>query len=146
MNGSDDRKRRKLIKVGVHRGGGSARVYAWEVLVLDIAYDEAMKFLNRDQYQHVAEQVKELARLDDPTHSDTLSIDSIEQFHELRDKGGILGKINVRVFFHVDKRRSAIIVLGAINKQNDGQTRNADKIRMRRRLRKYLNGEFDGVQ
>jgi phage-related protein len=51
--------------------------------------------------------------------------------------------MNVRVFFFVHKPRSAIVVLGAIKKQNDGPTPKGDKIRMARRMRMYLNGDFD---
>lgn len=132
------------VKVGVRRGRGPAPGYRWDVLILDIAYAEARKFLNDDQYQHVAMQVKELAREVDPTHSATASIDAVEDFHELRDKGGILGGLNVRVFFFLDKARHALVVLGAIKKPNDGPTPKPDKIRMARRKRRYLNGDFNG--
>jgi hypothetical protein len=92
----------------------------------------------------MAMQVKELARENDPTHPLTASVDAIDDFHELRDKGGILGGVNVRVFFFLDKAQSALVVLGAIKKQNDGPTPVGDRRRMARRKRKYLNGEFEG--
>ena len=133
---------RKHLKVGVQRGSGPPPGYRWTVWIADIAHREARKFLNTDQYQHIAMQVKELAREDDPTHSETASVDAIEDFHELRDKGGILGGMNVRVFFYLDKPNKAFVILGAIKKQNDGPTPKPDKIRMARRLRKYRNGEF----
>jgi hypothetical protein len=133
----------KKVKVGVQRGGGPHPGYRWSVLILDDAFKEAMDFLSDDQYQHLAMQFKELATERDPTHSPTASIDAIEDFHELRDKGGILGNLNVRVFFYLDKAERAIVVLGAIKKQNDGPTRIGDKVRMRRRLRRYRSGELD---
>jgi hypothetical protein len=34
------------------------------------------------------------------------------------------------------------VVLGTVVKKNDGPTRTGDKVRMRRRLRRYLNGEY----
>jgi hypothetical protein len=126
----------------VQRGGGPPPGYKWTVWIADVAHREARKFLNADQYQHIAMQIKELARADDPTHSETASVDAIEDFHELRDKGGILGGMNVRVFFYLDKPKKALVILGAIKKQNDGPTPKPDKIRMARRLRKYRNGEF----
>jgi hypothetical protein len=132
------------IKIGVQQGGGPRPGYRWAVHILDMAYDEARDFLNEDQYQHVAMQVKDLARDQDPTHSMTQSIDAIEDYHELRDKGGILGNLNVRVFFYLDRAKSALVILGATKKQNDGPTPPGDKIRMSRRLRKYLRGEFEG--
>jgi hypothetical protein len=132
------------LKVGVQKGGGPPPGYFWTVLVADVAYAEATKFLNQDQYLHMAMQVKELARESDPTHSQTASVDAVEDFFELRDKGGILGGMNVRVFFLLDKANGALVVLGAIKKQNDGPTPKADKMRMARRRRKYLNGDYDG--
>lgn len=73
----------------------------------------------------------------------TASVRAIEDFHELRDKGGILGGMNVRVFFYLDKDHDAIVILGAIKKQNDGPTPVGDKKRMARRKRLYLGGGFD---
>ena len=127
------------------RGEGPPPGYLWTVLILDLAFDVAMKLLNEAQYKHVALQIKQLAKEADPTHSQTASVEQIEDFFELKDKGGILGKINLRVFFHVDKDTSSLVVLGAIKKQNEGPTPQGDKIRMRRRKRKYVNGEFEDL-
>ena len=100
--------------------------------------------LTAEQYHHIALQVQELALEDDPTHSVVVSVRDMrpEGFYELRDKGGILGKLNVRVFFGVDKASRAIVVLGSIKKQNDGPTPRGDVIRIRRRWRKYNNGDY----
>ncbi len=103
---------------------------------------EANGFLTPDQYQHAACLIKDLATEADPTHSITQSVDAIEEYHEVRDKGGILGKINLRVFFYLDKERKVLLVLGAINKRQEDQTPKSVKLRMRRRLRKYLNSEW----
>jgi hypothetical protein len=132
------------LKVGVHKGDGPPPGYVWTVLMPNIAFAESRKFLNSEQYEHMAMQVKELARENDPTHSKTASVDAIEDFWELRDKGGVLGGINVRVFFLIDKTKQALVVLGAIKKQNDGPTPKGDKMRMARRKRKYLAGDFPG--
>ena len=103
-----------------------------------------MSFLTPVQYEHLAMQFKELASQDDPTHSVSASVRSMspETYYELRDKYGVLGKINVRVFFGVDKGNRAIIVLGSINKKNDGPTPMGDIIRIRRRWRMYQNNEY----
>ena len=140
-----DQPERKTVKIGVKEGGGPALGYRWNVEVLDRAYDEAMGFLNQDQYDHLAAQVRELARQDDPTHSDTVDVRPIEDDHEVRDKGGILGKINVRVFFFVRKPSRSIVVLGAIKKEEDGATSTADKITMRWRKRQYLGKDHSGT-
>lgn len=133
-----DEPRRKAVKIGVQEGGGPPPGYRWSVEILDQAYDEAMAFLNADQYDHLARQVRELARQDDPTHSLTIDIRPVEDVHELRDKGGILQRLNVRVFYLVHKPSRTIAILGAIKKENNGPTPVGDKIRMRRRKRVYL--------
>lgn len=134
----------KPISVGVWEGAGPPPGYQWSVWILSLALDEAMSFLTPVQYEHLAMQFKELALQDDPTHSASISIRSMspESYYELRDKGGVLGKINVRVFFGLDKDSRAIVVLGSINKKNDGSTPLGDVIRMRRRWRMYQNNEF----
>ena len=131
----------KPLKVGVHQGDGEPP-YSWNVIVLDLAFHDAMEFLDEAQYHHVVEQVQELAREVDPTHSVTQTVSKVEDFFELKDKGGPLGNINVRVFFILDKPRVAIVVLGAIFKQNNGQTPFGDKKRIGRRKRKYLAGDY----
>lgn len=95
---------RKNLKVGVQQGGGPPSGYKWTVWIADVAHREAKRFLSADQYHHIAMQIKELAREEDPTHSQSASVDAIEGFHELRDKGGILGAMNVRIFFFSTNR------------------------------------------
>lgn len=92
-------------------------------------------FLDEIQYHHVADQFKVLAEHTDPRRSEVVDVRSIEDFFELRDKGGPLGGINLRVFFTVDRRTRTILVPGVIKKQNDGPTLLKDKIRMRARKR-----------
>ena len=75
---------------------------------------------------------------EDPTHSQTIDIRPVEDFYELRDKGGILGRLNVRVFYLVHKTPHLIVILGVIKKENNGPTPTVDKVRMRRRQRHYL--------
>lgn len=129
---------RKPVKVGVKQGGGPPPGYRWNVQIVDQAYNEARNFLDSEQYEHMADQVRELAQQDDPTHSGTVDVRPIEDFFEIRDKGGVLGKKNVRVFFFVYKLKRRIVVLGAIKKENDGHTPIGDKRRMLRRMRLYL--------
>lgn len=125
------------MRVVLHEGGGPPPGSSWSVVVLDRARSEAAEFLSVPQYQHLAEQFRELARQGDPTHSATVSVRKIEDYWEVRDKGGILGNLNVRVFFGVDEVRRRIVVLGMIAKQYDGPTPLGDVRRMRRRWRLY---------
>ena len=112
----------KQVKVGVQQGGGPRQVIAGRGCSSPLAKRKRRVPSNKAQIQHTVMQVKELCREADPTHPKTVSVDTIEDFHELRDKGGILGGINLRVFFFLDKVRGAeIVVLGAIRKRNNGQ-------------------------
>jgi hypothetical protein len=136
--GDDHPKKARLsVKTGVKLGGGPPPGYKWNVAVLGIADDEADDFLSVDQYRHLKAQVQELATQDDPTHSDTVDVRQVEDFYEIRDKGGVLGKINARVFFSIHHQSRTIVVLGAIKKENEGQTPIAVRISMKRRFRLY---------
>jgi phage-related protein len=132
---------KKEIKTGILRGDGPPG-YVWNVLILDLAFREAMSFLNEDQYQHLAMQFKELALENDPSHSCTTDVRQIDDFLELRDKGWILGKINVRVYFGLEHNKKNLVVLGCIKKESEGKTPKGDILRMRRRWRKYKSGDF----
>ena len=113
--------------------------------ILDCVHNEALSILTEAQYQHLSLQVKELAGHDDPPHSDVLTLRPIENFFELKDKGGILGKLNIRVFYGIDHNKRAIIILGIINKQNDGPTPAGDKVRIRRRWRNFKDGNYGSL-
>jgi hypothetical protein len=132
----------KEVKIGVKEGGHPG--YLWTVKILDMAYRESRQVLKEAEYQHMAMQVKALATEETPSHSQLCSVDAIEDFYELRDRGGPLGGKNVRVFFglNTDNGFKDIVVLGTIVKQNNGPTPQGDKIRMRRRWRKYKAGEI----
>jgi hypothetical protein len=134
------------LKVGVWKGDGPAPGYLWNIAIIDFVFDEAMKFLDEAQYHHLAEQFKDLARTEYPSYSLTVSVDAVEDFYELRDKGGILRNLNVRVFYYIDKRTQTIVVVGAILKKNDGPTPQTVKVRIRRRVRDYLAGHFGQIQ
>jgi hypothetical protein len=127
------------LRGGVKIGGGPPPGYFWNVQIFEQADREGHEALDDDQYDHMADQVRELARQPDPTHSQLIDIRPVEDFYEIRDKGGVLGKLNVRLFYFVNKNSPprAIVVLGLIKKQNNGNTPMGDKIRMRRRKRLY---------
>ncbi|MCX5689769.1 MAG: hypothetical protein NTV94_08305 [Planctomycetota bacterium] len=130
------------LKVGLRAGAGPLPGYAWTVAYLSIARDEAMDFLNDEQYAHAVDLVRALASEADPSHASVVTVEAIENFLELKDKGGVLGKINLRIYFIIDRGKKAIVILAAIKKEADGQTPTWVKIRVRNRLRKFLAGEF----
>ena len=138
MADESPRPRRKPVKTGVRRGGGRPPGYQWGLQILDLSTQEARDFLSDAQYAHVAHQFRQLCREDEPTTSDLVDVRPIADFHELRDKGGPLGRINVRVFFFVHHEPRNLVNLGTINKKNDGPTPLGDIRRMARRKRLYL--------
>lgn len=133
---------KKQLLVGVHEGAGQSPGYEWSVWFLSSARSDANGILTDPQYQHVVMQFQELAREADPTHSETCSVKAIDSYYEFRDKGGVLGKINLRVFFSVEKEHKSIVVLGVIKKEAEGKTPGGDKIRMARRQRKLRAGDY----
>lgn len=133
-----DEHLRKPVKVGVRVGGGPPPGYQWDLDLLDQSHSEAMSFLDEDQYDHIARQYRELAMEVEPTICTTVDVRPIEDFYELRDKGGILKKLNVRSFFCMCRACRTMAALGTINKKNDGKTPDHVRILMRFRKRKYM--------
>lgn len=133
-----DESHPKSVKVGVWEGGGPDPGYEWTVLFLSIAGNELFEcFPEPGQQEHIADQIKDLAQHPDPTHSDTLDIERVETFFELKDKGGSLGpKANLRVYFdRVIKPYKAIRLLGVDNKKKMGPISIHMKDRVSRRQR-----------
>jgi hypothetical protein len=129
---------RRTVKTLANRGGGPPPGYRWTVQVLDAAWKEADDLLDEAQMAYLASQVRDLAREPDPTHPPTLDVDDLGDFLELRDWGGVLHPINLRVFFFLDHPRRDIVILGVIHKKNDGPTPRAVVLRMQRRRRNYV--------
>jgi hypothetical protein len=128
--------------VVLNRDGGPPPHYRWTVFILDRALDEANKILTDDQYAYISEQVRELARQADPTHVDHLSVDTVEGFHELREKGGVLGNKNIRVYFSLHPKHGQILlILGVRKKEADGATPVAIKVTMGRRMRLWVESQ-----
>jgi hypothetical protein len=142
----DNDPKRKPVKIGVKAGGGPEPGYCWNVLILDRAFEEAMDLLDADQYAHLSQQVKELARQENPRTSETVDVRPIEDYFEIRDKGGILNRLNIRIFFFVREETQSIVILGTVNKQNNGHTPVAIRVTMRRRKRLYLEAYPDGAE
>jgi len=94
----------------------------WVPAYLEQSATDAREFLNEAQYEHAVRQILQLCTEEDPTHPKLADVDAVEEFHELRDKYGVLGKINLRVFFWVCKPKRMIVVLGAWKKEREGKT------------------------
>lgn len=105
------------------RGPSDGHDRKWTPGFLQHAENEGKKLLNEPQYAHAVQSVLRLCEEDDPTHPTPLSdVKSIDEFYELRDKHGVLGKINLRIFFALFKKERALVVLGVWNKKNQNQT------------------------
>ena len=132
---------RKPLKVGVRTGEGPPPGYLWTVVIVDHAHEEMVKEFTELECEHLRDQVRTLAAEKNLRVSVILDVDAIEDFFELRDKGGVLGKKNVRVYFDVWDDQRLILILGVVKKESEGAS-NPIKIRMRRRLRMLKAGEY----
>jgi hypothetical protein len=130
------------LKVGLRMGAGPPPGYVWSVSYLTVAREEAMGFLNDEQYAHAVDLVRALASEVDPSHPLTVTVEAIEDFFELKDKGGILGRINLRIYFEIGREAKVIVILAAMKKEAEGQTPMWMKVRVRNRLRKLRAGDF----
>ena len=105
----------------------------WHVLYHNSAHKEARKVLDDAQYLHVKHQIKELACSKEPVKCLTCDVRSIDSYFELRDKGAVLGKINLRVYFCT--MEDNIFILGVYKKENEGSLRVSLVRKYRRRMR-----------
>lgn len=110
----------------------------WRLGYLDAAESEGRSILNDDQYSHIVQLFDQLASERNPRLSQTQKIKPIDDFHELCEKGGLLGKINLRVFFAVIDEHQLILVLGAYKKEDENATPPRIKTKMRNRLREAM--------
>ena len=110
------------------------------VVVLGIAKKEGHKILSGPQYDHVVEILKRLVDFDNPEEIGDLDIRSIESFFELREKWGILGRINLRVYFGTIPEDRELVVAKAYKKEDDGPTPRHIVISVEERLEEYKAG------
>ncbi|EDL56390.1 hypothetical protein [Gimesia maris] len=144
MSGSEKKK----IKIALKIGGGPSPGYLWNVLLLDGALSDSDRFLEKVQYQHFEQQFKLMASCSEPLRCPGLDIDQIEDFHELKDTGGVLRSNSFRVFFGIDKsdkKNHSIVVLGVCVKKTNRQTPKPVKLKIQGRWRKYKNGDYKEV-
>lgn len=108
----------------------------WKLAYLTVAEKEGRRILNDDQYAHVVSLFDDLATEENPRVSLSQDVDQVEDFYELRDKGGILGNINVRVYFSVDDQYKTIVVLACDKKEQEGQIAVHMKKRVKNRAKR----------
>ena len=131
----------EMEPINLHRllteNGGPPPGYLWGVEAFPQVRHEAVKVISDDQFRHIADQVKELARLKEPSKSELVDVRRVDNMYELRDSGGELRNLNVRLFFYIDKSRNVLVLLGFFKKKTDGPTPRVDKLRMKTRLNRY---------
>jgi hypothetical protein len=134
-----------------HQGGVSRRGRATARLLLVTVFlvdgpGRGGSVSGRDQYAHVVDLLRTLASEADPRRAVCVTVEPVEDFFELKDKGGVLGKINLRVFFVVVDEERVILVLAAVKKEAMGKTPEWMKIRVRHRLRRFRSGDFGSLE
>ncbi len=120
------------------RAGAAKEDIKWNLAYIEKAAHEGRKILNEVQYAHTVQQFDELALEEEPTKSPTQEIEEVENFYELKDKGGVLGKINLRVYFAIIKEKRIIVVLCVYKKEEEGQVPSYIKTKVRNRLRHVM--------
>lgn len=118
--------------------------HGWRLLYLEAAAREGRKILDDIQYAYVLEAFDEIALARDPKSPETHDVVPIYDFFEFRDKGGHLGKINLRVYFSVHEEVRSIVVLSTYKKEDEGKTPARIVRRAKNRLRQVkqlLQGE-----
>ena len=103
---------------------------------LDVAKTEAHGLLTPAQYAYVVRNVRELAQW--PDAPDWLWVEPIDEFYELKLKGNVLGKINLRVYFGQIPGRRTVVLVGVYKKEAEGKVPRHIVLKMRNRYRAVL--------
>ncbi len=100
------------IKFGRQMPGGKRRIG-----YLAKAAREGRKILSGVQYAHAVRQANLLKDWGSPEMC-PLRIEAVEDFYELKLKGSVLGKTNLRIFFAIFAE--LIVLLGVYKKEEEG--------------------------
>ncbi len=112
-----------------------------DIVVTGHARREGREILTPGQYEHVKGIVKRLVDFNNPPEINDLRIEAIENFFELKEKGGMLGRINLRVYFALLRDVGKIVVLKVYKKDEEGRPPRHVIINVQARLRSYLRNE-----
>ena len=130
-------------KKGTRRQGKVDRkVQYQDVVALQIACSEGRDILTAGQYEHVKDLLKQLVGFGSQSYDKMIHVEPIGDFWEFKEKGGVLGKINLRVYFAHIKSRNEVVLLHSYKKEDDGKVGPHMQIRLRNRTRQYLAGEL----
>jgi len=114
----------------------------WVVVVLGAAKREGHKILNDVRYDHVMSIVKRLVDFGNLDEVGDLDIEPIGSFYELKEKGGILGKINLRIYFGTFPDVRELVVAKTYKKEEENALSRHVIVLVENRLEAYRNGEL----
>ena len=103
--------------------------------VLAVAKREGRSSLSPGQYLHLKDIIKRLVHFNRPKEIADLRIEPVEDFFELKEKGSVLGRINVRVYFGFFPNLGEVVVVKTYKKEEDGKTPRHVVINVQARLR-----------
>lgn len=115
------------------------------VVVLRAPKKEGHEILNDFQYWHVAKVIMRLADFGDKAAIADLRINPFGKYWALKLKGGVLKKVNLRVYFAFLGDRREIVILKTYKKEEEGQAPPHIEITLDDRLEDYLAGERQGI-
>lgn len=121
----------------------STRARLQTVVVLGKAAKEGREILSEGQYLHVKDLLKQLVGFAERDFESNLTLGTFHEFWALKEKGGILGNKNLRVYFKHHPPGNEVVVLHAYKKEDEGSPPPDLKIKLRNRWNCYLNGTFD---
>lgn len=117
----------------------AGRKKTWQrVIVIGIAAKEGWDELTPGQYLHLKDQVKQLVGFGRQDYQSNLTIAPFGDYWELKAKGGVLGRKNMRVYFKFDKKANDVVVLCTYKKEDDGQAPAFIHIRLKTRWKLYM--------
>jgi hypothetical protein len=106
---------------------------------------EARQMLTDEQYWDLVGYIKRLYDFGNPKATSDLQIRRLEEFWELRVKGGFIRNINLRIYFAYLQERNEIVILMSYKKEEDHQVSSHIRIILEDRLEDYLLGLSQGA-
>ncbi len=122
-----------------HRDRG-ARPKPLTLVVLQRAIEEGHDELNDGEYWHCVAILKKLRWFRDAAKCAQLKIKPIDGIFELSERGGLLGKKNIRFYFKTIDEMDELVVLKTYRKDEEDQTPRHVIINAKTRLGQYKRG------
>jgi hypothetical protein len=115
------------------------------IVVLGASKAEARAILSDSQYWYAVGLVKRLVDFGNKAATTDLRIGPFKKFWSLKLKGGMLKKINLRIYFAFVQEKNEIVVLMTYKKEEMRRVSPHVAITLEDRLEDYLAGILHGV-